>query len=87
MNAYPEVPLLDEQICGAYKIEKYITRGIYLGAKQYAVRAFDTEKGSELTTTCKMKGVHYLKRRYEHYEEVLSQLQYLDFSSSEDPTF
>ena len=37
------IKLLDDMICGAYKIEKYIIEGILLGAKMYALKAFDLD--------------------------------------------
>lgn len=52
---------MDDDICGCFKIEKYIIEGYFLGSKFYAVMCYDAKDAGRLTGKCKMKGV---KERY-----------------------
>lgn len=58
-NMYDKCNLLNDDICGCYKKEKFIIEGYWLGSKNYGLRAFDFDNGGKISTICKMKGIRY----------------------------
>jgi hypothetical protein len=68
------VKIVDDNIPGSYKIEKFITEGYFLGSKMYAVKCFDVESMTKLVKKCKMKGVREDKRVYEDYKKLYNSI-------------
>lgn len=85
---HPYVKMIDDNILGCYKIEKFIKEGFFLGSKMYATNCLDVEKVGRLTQKCKMKGVAEKYRQFEDYKElwesIFSQTSKFDISDPED---
>lgn len=58
------LPLLDKDICGAYKEEKFIMFAIYAASKSYVTKCFDAEDGN-YSIDLKMKGVAKKQRAFD----------------------
>ena len=80
------VPIIDSNIPGSYKIEKFIVEGFFLGSKMYATQCFDVDSMLKLVKKCKMKGVREDKRVYDDYRKLYRSIFACQYSS-EDPDF
>lgn len=74
MRSETMMRVLDANICGAFKQEKYVWEGYFLGAKFYATKCLELKNdgtcGGALQRICKMKGVQERKRIYEDYRTM-----------------
>jgi len=62
--------ILDSVACGAFKQEKYVRRGYFLGAKFYALQCIEIKSMGVIYDNCKMKGVQAKYRRFRDYEQM-----------------
>lgn len=78
------VPMIDSDMCGANKVEKFIIEGYYLASKTYATKAFDMENNGTMKVDCKQKGVQKRHLQFEHMKAAWLSLECLDFENLEN---